>query len=252
MSQPALQGAAALAVWGSVSSNEVDEAALNDWWTNEHLPERMSIPGFLRARRYMARDEAASASGTTITRYLTLYETEDVHTLTSREYMAAVSNPTPGTRLYLPRLPSMDRAACRVAYSERRAEFAHAAWKTTGALMGMMEFIVPESNTVADAVEAIKPAFTQWAQNERSLMSCSLLVEDAEASAPGNGSQAHLNGNLGSAAQREGGSRCMLLLEFAKTLQPLVQDMGVFLDQSPFFDGPKVMRFYQFVAGIGA
>ncbi|KAF2240504.1 hypothetical protein BU26DRAFT_572689 [Trematosphaeria pertusa] len=48
-----LLGSAALILWGAISpSSRTDEAALNDWWTNEHLPERLRLPGFRRARRY--------------------------------------------------------------------------------------------------------------------------------------------------------------------------------------------------------
>ena len=47
----------------------------DDWHTHEHLPERLSIPGFLRGSRWVAtRGEP---------RYMVLYEVRELATLTS-------------------------------------------------------------------------------------------------------------------------------------------------------------------------
>lgn len=97
-----LLGTSCLVVYGTVNSSKVNEVALNDWWTNEHLPERLSTPGFLRARRYCYRDEAQNT-----TDYLTLYETETLETLTSEAYMDKLNNPTPGTSEHVPTLATV-------------------------------------------------------------------------------------------------------------------------------------------------
>ena len=97
-----LLGRSCLVVYGSVNRSKVNEVTLNDWWTNEHLPERLSIPGFLRARRYCALNESMNK-----TDYLTLYETASLETLTSEAYMDKLNNPTPGTSEHVPTLATV-------------------------------------------------------------------------------------------------------------------------------------------------
>lgn len=54
------------------------EADFNRWYEEEHLPERMSIPGFLSARRYRAVVGEP--------KYLALYELESTDVLESERY----------------------------------------------------------------------------------------------------------------------------------------------------------------------
>ena len=100
-------GAGVLATWNDIAPG--DEAEFNDWYTREHVPERVGVPGFLRGRRYLA------ASGSPM--YLALYETEQVDTLASAEYLRRLNNPTPSTRRVLPLFRNFIRATCRVTLS---------------------------------------------------------------------------------------------------------------------------------------
>lgn len=77
-----------LAIWNDCVEGE--EAAYEAWYHGEHLIERVSIPGFLTARRYVAIDGTPA--------YMTCYETEWPSVLTSEAYRVRVDNPTPGTR----------------------------------------------------------------------------------------------------------------------------------------------------------
>ena len=43
-----------LAVWNDIAAE--DEAEFNAWYVEEHVPERLGVPGILSARRY--RDDA--------------------------------------------------------------------------------------------------------------------------------------------------------------------------------------------------
>ena len=61
----------------------------NRWYTEEHLPERQSLPGFLSSRRFIALEGAP--------KYLALYELESARALESAEYKA-LSEPTEWTR----------------------------------------------------------------------------------------------------------------------------------------------------------
>lgn len=100
-----------LGIWNDIDPG--DEREFNDWYTREHLPERVAIPGFQRGRRYVRwEDEQPSAQ-----KYLTLYETESVETLASAPYLDRLDNPTEWTRRILPRFKRSARAACRVTGS---------------------------------------------------------------------------------------------------------------------------------------
>lgn len=54
------------------------EEELNRWYDQEHIPERMAIPGFLRARRFVALEGRP--------KYLALYDLENADVLQSKEY----------------------------------------------------------------------------------------------------------------------------------------------------------------------
>ena len=92
--------------------NDVDEGAedeLNRWYQEEHLPNRLAIPGFRRARRYRAIDGQPA--------YVAFYECDSVDVLTSSDYRDRVANPTPSTRRILPRFRNVLRSACRQTLS---------------------------------------------------------------------------------------------------------------------------------------
>ncbi|MGH7323664.1 MAG: hypothetical protein ACREJ9_03345 [Candidatus Rokuibacteriota bacterium] len=96
-------GQAALGIWFDVDPS--DDAELSRWYPRQHLPERLSVPGFLRGRRYTAA-EAGS-------RYFTLYETVDTSVLSSTAYLERLNNPTDWTRRVLPTFHRMVRNAYR-------------------------------------------------------------------------------------------------------------------------------------------
>ena len=93
-----------LILWNRIAAG--DDAGFNAWYEEEHLAERLSVPGFLGARRY--RDAADPLA------YCALYETADVSVLDSVPYRARLADPTPRTRAIMPRFLDMTRAACRV------------------------------------------------------------------------------------------------------------------------------------------
>lgn len=65
------------------------EADFHAWYDEEHIPDRLRCPGFLRARRFAAAD----GSG----RYLAIYDLEDVAALDAEEYRRQVADPSPRT-----------------------------------------------------------------------------------------------------------------------------------------------------------
>lgn len=130
-------GSAVLVIRGTVDSAVIDEKAFNAWWTNEHLPERLAIPGFLRARRYI------SPGTESISEYLVCYETHSTSTLSSEPYLAALNAPTPDTRKYMPLLSGWHRSACHVLFSSVREEFGHQKGGGLGSSAALIAFEGP-------------------------------------------------------------------------------------------------------------
>ena len=86
-----------------------DEAEFNRWYDREHLKERVAIPGFLEARRYVAHN------GTP--KYLSLYSTETFEVLDSPAYRTALANQTDWSKANIARFKNMIRAVARITIS---------------------------------------------------------------------------------------------------------------------------------------
>ena len=82
------KGAGLLMVWCDVPADK--EAEFNRWYNEEHLAERMSIPGFLSAARY----EAVKGGP----KHLAVYELEDAGVMQSEAYKKVAGNPTAWTK----------------------------------------------------------------------------------------------------------------------------------------------------------
>jgi hypothetical protein len=96
-------GNAALAIWMDV--DPAGEEDFNAWYSRQHLPERLGVPGFLRGRRYAAVGSAPA--------YFTLYETATADVLSSPAYLERLNDPTDWTRRALPVVRRMTRNAYR-------------------------------------------------------------------------------------------------------------------------------------------
>ncbi|BAO29168.1 hypothetical protein SUTH_01368 [Sulfuritalea hydrogenivorans sk43H] len=99
-----LLGSAAMLLAFDVDAGAIDEH--DRWHTHEHLPERMSIPGFHRGTRWTA---VAGAP-----RYMVLYEVASLATLASDAYLERLNNPTPWTSRIMPHYRAMSRGLCSV------------------------------------------------------------------------------------------------------------------------------------------
>lgn len=104
-----------LVIWHRVAP-EADDA-LNAWYEEEHLAERLAVPGFRTARRYRAIADPLA--------YCALYELDDVEVLASSAYRERLASPTPRTQAIMAHFRGVTRAACRVAFdSDPGAEAA--------------------------------------------------------------------------------------------------------------------------------
>ncbi len=94
-----------LALWNDCRAGH--EAAYEAWYAEEHLPERLSVPGFRRGRRY---ETVQGAPG-----FFTYYEVDTPDVLASSVYLERVENPTPRTRQIMTEsFQNMSRTVCRV------------------------------------------------------------------------------------------------------------------------------------------
>ena len=82
------KGTGLLMVWTDVPAEH--EAEFNRWYNEEHLAERLSVPGFLSAARY----EAVRGGP----KHLAYYELESVAVLESEAYKYVQDHPTEWTR----------------------------------------------------------------------------------------------------------------------------------------------------------
>ena len=60
----------------------------NRWYNDEHLPERLEIPGYVSARRFKLEE------GQGVLKYLCIWELEDASPLQSHEYQAQNDRPS--------------------------------------------------------------------------------------------------------------------------------------------------------------
>ncbi|MDX3805023.1 hypothetical protein ACXIUS_16465 [Bosea thiooxidans] len=88
-----LKGHGLLSLWNGVEPDRLGE--YNLWHTREHVPERLAIPGMLRARRYH-RGEGP------LPEFLTLYELETNAVLASAPYRILLETPTAWSRSMRP------------------------------------------------------------------------------------------------------------------------------------------------------
>lgn len=229
-SRSLLRGSAILIIWGSQSNLSIpDERALNDWWTNEHLPERLAIPGFHRTRRYYystsdtnsddANKESVQSSTSRRSHYLVIYEVSSLSTLTSEPYMQALNTPTPGTKKYLPFVAGLNRSACNVLLSVSRQEFSQCKVGGVGGTIAHVVFEAPSSPSNRD--ELVKWFGTGgWniiVDFFPSVLALHLLEHDEEASRSGSATKSYEDVKFQQAASSadEAGMRWMLLVEFS-------------------------------------
>jgi len=140
-----LLGRGVLVNWGGVQA--ASEADYNAWHSLEHMPERLSVPGFRRGRRCQALDGAPESL-----RYFMMYEADEPQVFVSEPYLARLNDPTPWTRRILSVYIAPSRTVCRVLASEGRG---------TGGWLATLQFgqaapaLPDESRLIAGMREAM-------------------------------------------------------------------------------------------------
>ena len=100
------KGTALLIVFADVDTEY--DAEFNAWYNEEHIPERLSAPGFLDAARYQATKGGP--------RYLAVYELESAAAMQTAEYRRQSQNPTDWTKRVSPTV--IGRGTVRNVYTQ--------------------------------------------------------------------------------------------------------------------------------------
>jgi len=135
-------GSGVLAIWNNVTPGTEEEFVR--WHVREHIPERVSISGFLRARRYVG--SAARL------KYFNFYETESVDVLQSPAYRARLDSPTEWTKKVVKEFRDTSRTACVVRASVGLG---------TGACVETIQLRARADVSADTFVEALRPVLEQ-------------------------------------------------------------------------------------------
>ena len=92
MTEDSIDGTGLMAFWATIDEDYLHR--FREWHTCEHMPERVSIPGFQVGRRYIDCGDPAT--------YLMTYQTNDSAVLGSPPYLDALNAPSDWTRESLP------------------------------------------------------------------------------------------------------------------------------------------------------
>jgi hypothetical protein len=109
-------GKAALAMWWDVSPEVRPE--WEHWHAHEHFPERLALPGFLRASRWT---DVSGGEG-----FFVMYELQSHEVLASAAYLARLNAPSPWSTRMMPLHRHMIRTQCKVMQSHGAVTARHA------------------------------------------------------------------------------------------------------------------------------
>lgn len=100
-------GGGIIAIWHDIAAAGLQE--FYEWHNREHVPERLSIEGFLRGRRYIAVKGRPD--------FFTLYNVREAAVLASRAYHERLNNPTPWTLRAVEHFSAEARSLCETLIS---------------------------------------------------------------------------------------------------------------------------------------
>ncbi|MEJ1978074.1 MAG: hypothetical protein WDN49_20130 [Acetobacteraceae bacterium] len=107
-----LIGKGALALWIDILPEAQDAA--DAWYIQEHMPERIDVAGFHRARRYVATEGSP--------RYFTLFEAETSDALAGEGYLSLVHRVSAATHQVRPAFRNVARMTFHISHSSGRGE----------------------------------------------------------------------------------------------------------------------------------
>lgn len=158
----ALAGEGAVAIWHDIAVEAREE--FYAWHGEEHMPERVGIPGFLRGRRYVAADAELE--------FFNLYEAASPQVLSGTDYQSRLDAPTAWTRATVAHFRNVSRSLCRVAASHG---------KGCGGLAATVRYDVPDADAARHERLMCEEVLPRLA-GERGIAGAHLLVADEAAS----------------------------------------------------------------------
>ena len=157
-----IEGDGMLALWNGV--DPARQAEYDLWHTREHVPERLSVPGMLGARRYLRAEGPLPL-------YLTLYALENTGVLASPPYLHLLDNPTPWSRSMRPSFRGFARLCC------------HRRWSHGGGAGGWLAAI-PLDEAAAQGWQALARAITDLPDDVAPVAAHILLRDETVAGVP--------------------------------------------------------------------
>lgn len=103
-----LHGNAFIAIWHDLADGYAPQ--FERWHTEEHMPERLGVPGFLRGTRFMNWSQSPQAC-------FTLYELAHIEVFRSPGYLARLNAPTEWTHRVQPGMTNFLRGPCETLLS---------------------------------------------------------------------------------------------------------------------------------------
>lgn len=165
-----LSGEGAVAIWHDIAPEGREE--FYAWHGQEHMPERVGIPGFQRGRRYAAIEADLE--------FFNLYEALSVEVLKGQDYTARVNTPTPWTLSTVKHFRSVARSICRVVLSAGPAQ---------GGLIATLRYDVAEADATEHKVILQRRTVPDLLA-QPGVAAVHLLTADAEASGVATAEQA--------------------------------------------------------------
>lgn len=105
-----LEGKGFVAIWNGITPGH--ESDFERWHVEEHMPERLAIPGFEQGQRWGASEKADG--------YFTLYTLESPAVARSDAYLSRLNDPTPWTRRTMAQFTNNSR--CVGTFSQSTGE----------------------------------------------------------------------------------------------------------------------------------
>ena len=157
----------AVAIWHDIAPEGMDE--FYAWHGQEHMPERVSIPGFNCGRRFLARQADLQ--------FFNLYETQSPEVVRGPEYKARLDSPTPRTLSAVKHFRNVARSLCRVLVKHEVGE----SGLGQGGLMATLRYDIGEADE-ASHLNIFKQTIIPRLALSPGISSVSLLLADRVAS----------------------------------------------------------------------
>jgi hypothetical protein len=159
------EGSGLMAFWARIEESYLDR--FRQWHNSEHMPERVSIPGFLAGQRYLGHGTGNF--------FLMMYETRDPGVLGGPDYLARLNAPTAWTRESLPHFREPARNIYRRLAAQGRTDLFAAPclvsvrFNTESADAGLVERVAPQAGVSRTRLFEIDPEISGIQTSERKI-----------------------------------------------------------------------------------